>query len=361
MNHPQLLDLYTDYLIVCPGQATATGLSQVLSGEVSHDRLTRLLASGGINSKQLWETVKPMAHEMASEEAVLVIDDSVQAKPYSRVNGLISWHYDHTVGRSIKGVNFITALYHSGGMSLPVGVEFVIKNRKVTSLKGTVRYKSDTTKNEHFRQLIDHGSRNLHFRYVLSDSWYSSVDNMRWCKERCRVNFVMALKENRNVALSLQDKEQGHYTSIRSLGLGGGAVSVYVEQLDFPLLVTKQVFKNGDGSTGTLYLATSDQSLSHDQITAIYQKRWKVEQYHKSIKSNAAFAHSPTHTVKTQKSHFIASLLAFVKLERLQIRRAENHFALKKKIWIQGARQAWLTLTQLSTPLPANSTFACVT
>jgi hypothetical protein len=36
--------------------------------------------------------------------------------------------YDHTFGRSIKGVNFLTALVEAGGMKFPVGVEFVIKD-----------------------------------------------------------------------------------------------------------------------------------------------------------------------------------------------------------------------------------------
>jgi hypothetical protein len=39
-----LLDLYTDYLISSFGQTTATGLSQLLDGEVSHDQVTRFLA-----------------------------------------------------------------------------------------------------------------------------------------------------------------------------------------------------------------------------------------------------------------------------------------------------------------------------
>jgi len=62
-------------------------------------------------------------------------------------------------------------------------------------------------------------------------------------------------------------------------------MSVYIKQLDFPILISKQVFKNGDGSTGVLYLVSSDLSLTYAQITTIYKKRWKVEEYHKSLKN----------------------------------------------------------------------------
>jgi len=88
-------------------------------------------------------------------------------------------------------------------------------------------------------------------------------------------------------------------------------------------------------------------NLSYEQITTIYQKRWKVEEYHKSIKSNASFPKSPTRTVKTQQSHFIASILAYVKMERLKVRNSKNHFALKSLLIINATKAAWVTLQKL--------------
>ena len=38
------LDLYTDDLTVTFGEATATGLSQLLDGQISHDAITRFLS-----------------------------------------------------------------------------------------------------------------------------------------------------------------------------------------------------------------------------------------------------------------------------------------------------------------------------
>ena len=38
------LELYTDYLISTFGSATATGLSAMVDGDVSHDRVTRFLS-----------------------------------------------------------------------------------------------------------------------------------------------------------------------------------------------------------------------------------------------------------------------------------------------------------------------------
>ena len=53
----QLLDYYSDYLISQNQLATATGLSALLDGEVSHDQVTRFLHADELDSKALWRYV----------------------------------------------------------------------------------------------------------------------------------------------------------------------------------------------------------------------------------------------------------------------------------------------------------------
>ena len=52
------LELYSDYLLSTFGAATATGLSAMVNGEVSHDRVSRFLAQRDYTSKDLWLQVK---------------------------------------------------------------------------------------------------------------------------------------------------------------------------------------------------------------------------------------------------------------------------------------------------------------
>lgn len=49
-----LLELYTDYLLSTFSHATATGLSKMTNGEVSHDKITRFLAEKDLDSPALW-------------------------------------------------------------------------------------------------------------------------------------------------------------------------------------------------------------------------------------------------------------------------------------------------------------------
>ncbi|MDQ3236907.1 MAG: IS701 family transposase, partial [Actinomycetota bacterium] len=56
-----LLELYSDYLLSSFTHATATGLSRMSEGRISHDRITRFLASEEMDSRTLWRLVKPLA------------------------------------------------------------------------------------------------------------------------------------------------------------------------------------------------------------------------------------------------------------------------------------------------------------
>ena len=353
MTTDQLTDLYTEYLTCCSGLATATGMSGVLENQISHDKITRLLSSGKIDERRMWLEAKPICEEISSSDAVLILDDSVEEKQYTDKNAMMQWHFDHTIGRSVKGVNFISALYHSRGMSIPVGVKFITKDIEVIDANGKKKNKSSVSKHEHFRSLVRMAAINLDFKYVLADSWFSCSDNMKFITQQCGLDFIMAIKENRKVALSLQDKEEGKWLSIKNIAPEGCVRTVYVEQLEFPILICKQVFKNGDGSAGTLYLVASDLNLTYQQMTTIYQKRWKVEEYHKSIKSNTAFPKSPTQTIVSQQSHFIASIMAFIKLEKLRVRTRHNHFSLKKLLHTTATQAAWNRLLDINNRMAA--------
>jgi hypothetical protein len=105
-----IADLYSDYLLASFGATTATRLSQRLEGEVSHNQVTRYLAGQKQTAGDLWRTVEPFVREMQSVHGVLIIDDSLEEKPYTDENDLACWHYDHSKDRLLKGINFLTAL-----------------------------------------------------------------------------------------------------------------------------------------------------------------------------------------------------------------------------------------------------------
>ncbi|MBC8085306.1 MAG: hypothetical protein H7Z21_19075, partial [Hymenobacter sp.] len=59
---------------------------------------------------------------------------------------------------------------------------------------------------------------------------------------------------------------------------------VYLRSVQPAVFVSRQVFTNQDDSQGILCLVSSDTDLNQAQLTTIYQRRWKVEKYHESLK-----------------------------------------------------------------------------
>lgn len=352
--NPELFDLYTDYLISAFGPTTATGLARVLDGQISHDQVTRLLASEPKNSADLWRVVKPLVRAIERPEATLSIDDSIGEKPSTDENEIVCWHWSHSFERHVTGIEFLTAFYTVGEVSLPIAFDLVEKTEPYVDAKtGKPKRRSPISKNQRYRMLLRVAVHNqVQFRYVLNDVWFASADNIKCVKRDFHKEFIMPLKSNRKVALSEADKRRGQYVAVSSLSLPADTTrEIWLEDVPFPALLVKQVFTNEDGSSGVRYLVTSDLTLTSDQITKLFQKRWGIEVYHKSLKQNASWEKSPTRTETTQRNHLFASLCAYVKLERLKIKTKLSHFALKSKLYLSAVKSAYAELVKLKEQL----------
>jgi len=346
------LDLYTDYLLSSFGQTSATGLSRLVNGDISHDSITRLLSGNEFNSKVLWQKVKPLVRRHETTDACLIFDDVIIEKPYTDENDMICWHWEHSQSKSVKGVNMLNAFYHTqdSGMSqplrIPIGFQIILKTVLFSIIKTKKEKRiSPVTKNEMMRAMIAQSIHNqLKFKYVLADSWFGSADNMRFIQKKKKF-FIFDMKTNRQVAISEQDRNAGHWTRIDEIDISDNTpVKVWLKDLEIPILLTKQVFINKNQSTGVRFLVSNDLALSDDDFTTLYKKRWSVEEYHKSLKQNAAIGKSPTRTLKTQSNHIFASIMAYIKLEKLKFSSKLNHFAMKSKIYLAANKAAFKEL-----------------
>ncbi|HEX8328005.1 MAG TPA: transposase [Hymenobacter sp.] len=348
------LDLYTDYLVSSTGPTTATGLSRLLDGALSHDHITRWLRSTSLGSPALWRQAKPLirqaeARRQAEEFAVLIVDDSILEKAHTDANELICTHWDHSQQRFVKGLNFVTLLYQAGELALPIAAELVAKTIPVYNVKTQqTSYQSAFTKNEYVQQMLRVAQQQVGYRYLLADSWYASAENMNLVRALGH-HFLFALESSRTVALSAQARAAGQFQAVQTLAFPDKQpLRVYLRSVPEAVLVTRQVFTNKDGSQGTLYLVGSDTNLTYCQLTTIYQRRWKVEEYHKSLKQNASMGQSPTKTPATQTTHFFAALLAYTKLEVLKLRHGLGHFRLKAQLYAVGLKAMYQQLAQLT-------------
>ena len=333
-----LIDLYTDYCICSTEQITATGLSNMTNQKISHDSITRLLNSNKVSGKEIWGMVKPYISKYSNEkkDGILIVDDTIINKPHSKENDLICWHYDHSCGKTVKGINLLSLLYSTPDFNCPATCELIQKTSYYSDLKTkVVKRKSPVSKNELFREMISTSIKNnIDFNYILGDSWFGSSKNMNFIDNQDK-KFIFAQKSNRLASVKINGKFQDSQ-AISSLELQEGVVyNVLLNGMDKPLNLIKQIFKNGDSVCGTIYLVTNDLALDFSSLIKLYQRRWKIEEYHKSLKSNLGLAKSQSCTVTTQSNHIFLTLLAYVKLETISIKSKTNHFATKNYIYIR--------------------------
>ncbi len=342
------LDLYTDYLLSSFGQTNATGLSAMLDGVFSHDQVSDLLTQSAFDNKALWGQVKSLVRKLGQADGVLIVDDSIAHKPHSAINGLVCSHYDHSKAKLVKGINFVSLLYCTQGVRIPVGLSVVVKFVQSELKTKQQLWRAMVSKNELFRQMLHQAYQNrVPFSYVLGDSWYTNADNIN-AVVAIGKHYLGAIKTNLEVALSTTDRANGKFIKISALDWPVGTRrQVYIRSVKQAVAICRDIFINKDGSEGELLLLSTDVKQTFQNIITTYQKRWEVEDYHKSLKNNASLEMSPAHSIQTQAMHVFASVCAFVKLEQLKLKEGSNQFALKARLYLKAIKAAFEELSNL--------------
>jgi hypothetical protein len=206
----KMLDLYSDYLIAQNQYATAVGLSDLLEGRISHDKITRFLNGKEFASKELWEHVKPEIRKIEQDVGgVLILDDTIEEKAYTNENEIICWHYSHAKGRCIKGVNLLSCLARYGDIALPIAYEPICKDVLFSDIATKkVKRQSSISKNQMFRSMIAQAITNgVKFDYILADNWFGAKKNMEFIHYDMKKKFILGIKANRLIALSDEEKK----------------------------------------------------------------------------------------------------------------------------------------------------------
>ncbi len=287
------LKLYTNFLIANQNRYSSLELSRVSPvSDLCHDSVSRWLSSSNFTPSDLWNQVKSLVDV---KTGYLLCDDTLLNKQYSRINELAKKQYSGNEHGLVNGICLVNLLWTGGDEFIPVDYRIYRKEA------------DDKTKNDHFQDMLKRAfGRGFSPLYVLVDSWYSSISNLKLIRE-FNWNFICNLKSNRKVNVI-----QGNYIPIADLDLAEKQVrKVWLKEFGF-ILVCKIVNKEGD----ITYLATNDLTLqSYDDFVNHHQQRWKIEEFHRGIKQTTGIEKCYSTLASSQKTHIFASFVAFVKLE----------------------------------------------
>jgi hypothetical protein len=257
---------YIEFLISTPVNYTCTHLADHISG-ISHDSITDFLKSQRLTAESVWTCAKILIDD--TEESFLIADDSVQEKPYARAIELVYPHYSGNKHAVIRGIDIVNLVHSSGdGAYYPVDYRIYAPEYE------------RATKNDHFLAMLKEAFevRKLRAKYVLFDSWYASVANLKYIHRQGRI-FYTTLKSNRLVSII---KEQGYihleeidWTAER-LKTG---ISVKLKEVPFHVKLVGLVAKNGDID----WVITNDpeSDLTTTIVRGRSDVRWDVECFHR--------------------------------------------------------------------------------
>lgn len=288
------LHLYSAFLIANQNRYSGLELSKVVAG-MAHDSVSRWLSRFSCQPQELWNQVKSLVDRTSG---YLVIDDTLLDKRYSRHNELARKQYDGNEHGLVNGINVVNLLWTNLEKIIPV--DYRLYQKEVDG----------KTKNDLFQELLKRAKRRgFSPQYVLMDSWYSSMDNLKFIRSK-EWKFICNLKSNRLV------RRNRIPMAISDLPLANKLVSKVWLKAFGHILVCRVVATNGD----VTYLATNDLSLTdYDEFTGHFQQRWNIEEFHRGIKQTTGIEQCYSIRAQSQRTHIFASFVAFVRLEAVRI------------------------------------------
>ena len=311
-------ELYCKFLEITSSRYSAVSLSEVApeTMSLSHDSISRWLASAKVQPKDLWEATEK---EIDKKRGILAFDDVVIDKSRSEKMELVNWQYSGTEHGVVKGIGVVNALWQTSKDEY-TPIDYRIWNPP----------DDGKTKNTHFRDMLSSAkSRGLEPEMVVADAWYSSLDNVKSIRSH-GWDWVMGLKSNRLV--------NKPHVQICTLEIPDEGLKVHLKGYGW-IKVFRFVGKNDR----TDYVGTSRLDLTKEQIKSYFERRWSIEVMHRELKQTCGFGRCQSNTGRAGRNHIGLSLLALIRKHR---RRRLDNSTLYQQDWlvIKPAIQQALTI-----------------
>lgn len=312
------INTYVDFLVGTQKQYTGAELSRVAPEAMSHSAVHRWLSEGTFTPKTLWQESQ---HMVERSSGYLVIDDSVLDKPYAQKMDLVKWQYSGKHHDVVKGIGLINLLWTGGTQYIPVDYRIYAPEN------------DGKTKNDHAREMLSMAKKRAFSpKYVLMDSWYTTVGNLK-AIDAYGWKWMGTLKHNRLVS-----QTKGSYCAVANLDWTATSVhKVWLKGYGF-VLVVKHIVLHGKID----YIATNDLSLNDETLKTHWSHRWTIETFHRGIKQTTGIEKCQSTKQRIQRNHILAAFLAFLRLEWERIHEGTSWYEQKLSI-TRSAVTAYMT------------------
>lgn len=286
---------YIAYLLSAVGKSSCVRGGEVL--QISHDEVNRFLAGSDFKGKDLFARVKAALNLSGG---VLSVDDTVIDKPYSNPDAaeLVDFFWSGLHHKSVKGINLIVLNYTD-----PIGVSLPVNWR-------LYRKRDNKTKNDYFQDMVSEVfSWGLRPTWITADSWYSSIENLKFLRNK-EVGFMVGLEKNRIISSVPHQYEQVGEAVIGEYGL-----YTHLKGFDY-VQVFRTVDTQGQARHYALYgnKQQSTKDLNRAMFKALKQQHWHIEQAFRAIKQLVHAGHFFVRRTTAINTHLFCVLRALQRL-----------------------------------------------
>jgi len=230
-----------------------------------------------------------------SAPCVLIADDTVLDKRYSKKIETVHRQYSGNEHDVINGIGLVNMVWYSRERDEYLPIDFRIYDKDCDG----------KTKNTHFQEMVKSAkSRGFQPDAVLMDSWYSSLDNLKVIRSM-EWDWVAGLKSNR-----LVNKK----TQVKDLEIPDEGLEVWLRGYGYVRL-----FRFVSNERRTDYIATSLQNPSRETIKHFMKERWKIEVYHRELKQTCAVERCQSHSGRAQRNHICIAILAWIQRHKKRL------------------------------------------
>jgi putative transposase len=273
----------------------------------AHDAFTRLLQRQPSDTEALWREAEGLVD---TRDGVLVLDDTTLDKPYAQKMELVTYHWSGKHQEVVRGINLLTLLWTDGRALIPC--DFRVYDKPI----------GGKTKNEHFLEMLQKAKdRGFAPRYVLFDSWYATLRNLKRIRSY-GWHFCTRLKSNR-----LVNPDGAGNRPISMVEVPSEGRVVHLKGYGF-VKVFRTVSRDGNAE----HWATDDLQMAESTREDLEARSWGIEVYHRGIKQCCGVEQAQVRKAAEQKSHLLMALRAFLRLEVHRLRTGMSWYSAKTSI-----------------------------
>lgn len=241
------------------------------------------------------------------ENSVLVIDDTTIIKTGKKIEEL-SWVYDHTLGKPVKGFHALVLGFCDGNSIIPVDFSIHGGSKKVSdsvvSTKIDMRTSAGIRRKEINKKRTDVAcemlqrayNKGVEAKYVLFDSWFCYPSIVKKIYNDIGFEIVSRIKDSSRIMVKYNNKVFSTKNfcnkilsrSRRSVICMNKEKLIVSEakctfgDIDIKILLCKPEKENTQKKSVILMSTNTD--LSAEEIISIYTKRWSIETMFKENK-----------------------------------------------------------------------------